>query len=298
MKLGFVGLGKMGLPMSGRLADHGHTVYGYDAVPAVAEKAAERGVIFVKDFAAMAEALGENAVVWVQTPPGKITNDVIAALAEALPAGSLIVDGGNSDFRDSRKNGEMLAQKGIHFVDCGVSGGVNGAKNGAGLLVGATQEDYEKLLPAFEALAAPDGYRHVGGPGAGHFSKMVHNAVEYAIMEAYAEGYELMKKSDIEVDILSAMEAWQKCSIRSFLLDEMIEALRPDVDLDDVIGVVADSGMGRWAQEEAIRLRVPTPVLSMSLQARFRSQEEESPAMKSLAALRGVIGGHPVKRKS
>lgn len=298
MKIGFIGMGKMGFAMCGRLVDAGHQVVGFDVVPAARERAAQRGITPVDSLTALRDQLEQPRVVWVQAPPGEPTNSILAQLGQLLEAGDLVVEGGNSDFRDSLKNAAALAEKGITMVDAGVSGGVKGAREGCGLLVGAEPAVFERLRPVFEALAAPGGAVRAGNTGAGHYAKMIHNGVEYALMEAYAEGYEMLRASDIDIDVLATMKAYQNgCSIRSELLSKMVEALEPDVNLEDVVGYVADSGMGRWTLEESIRLKVPAPAIAVSLQARFRSQQQESPAAQSLAALRGTIGGHPVKRK-
>ncbi|MCI8454943.1 MAG: NADP-dependent phosphogluconate dehydrogenase [Lachnospiraceae bacterium] len=298
MKIGFIGVGKMGLEMATRLKNAGHEVYCYDVGEQGRWRAAQRGLFVVGDVAALCAACMPPRVIWIQTPPGEATGEAIAEAAAHCQAGDILVDGGNSDFRDSLKRARTVEEKGIHFIDAGVSGGVKGAKEGCGLLVGASQDLFERLTPVFEALAARGGYVRAGNTGAGHFAKMVHNGVEYAIMEAYGEGYELLSASDIGIDVLATLKAWQGgCSIRSLLLEKMIEALEPDVALEGIADFVADSGMGRWTVEEGIRLKVPTPAIYAALQARFASQQAESPNMKSLAALRGTIGGHPVKKK-
>ena len=296
MELGFVGLGKMGGPMVGRLQAAGHAVVAYDAYAAAALAVQQQGVAVAASLEDLARRLAAPRIVWIMTPPGEATEAVLAALKAVLGAGDLVVDGGNSDFRDSRRRAAELQALGIAFVDVGTSGGTSGARNGAGLLVGAEPEQYERLQPIFDALAAPGACARVGRMGSGHFTKAVHNGVEYAIMQAYAEGYELLLASDIEVDVLGTLTAWQSgCSIRSHLLGKLLQALGPDVHLAGVRGYAADSGMGRWTAEEAIRLRVPTPTITAALQARFRSQQDDSPAMKSIAALRGAIGGHAVR---
>ena len=296
MEIGFIGLGKMGGAMVTRLHAAGHRVVGCDLDPAARARAQEIGIETVETMKAMVEKLTQPRVVWVMAPPGAKTEAVINELKGLLSSGDILVDGGNSDFRDSLRRIKEVEATGITFVDAGVSGGVQGAKNGCGLLVGGSAADFERLKPIFTALAAPGGFSHVGPSGAGHYAKTIHNGVEYAIMQAYGEGYEMLAASEIGVDILAVMEAWQGgCSIRSHLLSKLIEALRPDPTLSDVKGYAADSGMGRWTVEEAIRLRVPTPTITAALQARFRSQQEDSPTIKSIAALRGVIGGHAVQ---
>ncbi|HMM21795.1 MAG TPA: decarboxylating 6-phosphogluconate dehydrogenase [Selenomonadales bacterium] len=298
MRIGFIGLGKMGLEMAARATKAGHDLIGYDIVQKASEKAKERKIKTVATLEELLATLEKPRTIWLQVPPGKRTNDIIGLLEKLVDVGDTIIDGGNSDFRDSLKTAKILQEKQINFMDVGVSGGVAGARNGCGLLVGGTTEQYNQMIPFFEALAAPGGYSYCGGVGAGHFAKTIHNGVEYALMQAYAEGYEMLAASEIDIDIISVLSAYQNgCSIRSHILEKMIEALKPDSKLTGVEGFVADSGMGRWTVEEAMRLKVPTPTISAALQARFRSQQKDSPAMQCLAALRGTIGGHPVKYK-
>jgi 6-phosphogluconate dehydrogenase len=297
MELGFVGLGKMGGAMIVRLHAAGHKVIGFDMNPECSGKVKEKNIAVADSLEALISALKPPRIVWSMTPPGAPTITLIKTLSSLLSEGDMIVDGGNSDFRDSRRLSSELKAKGIAFIDAGVSGGTQGARNGCGLLVGAERQHFEYLIPVFETLAAPGGYAWVGGNGAGHFTKAVHNGVEYALMQAYGEGYELLTASDIEVDVEATLKAWQRgCSIRSHLLEKLCQAIEGNPRLDSIKGFVADSGMGRWTVEEAIRLRVPTPAISIALQARFLSQQEDSPTMKSIAALRGVIGGHAVMR--
>jgi 6-phosphogluconate dehydrogenase len=297
MELGFIGLGKMGGAMVVRLHAAGHKVVGFDVNAGCAGRAKDRGIAVANSLEELADALTPPRIVWTMTPPGAPTIELVRMLSALLSAGDLIVDGGNSDFRDSRQLASELKAKDIAFVDAGVSGGTQGARNGCGLLVGAEPRHFERLIPIFEALAIPGAYALVGGNGAGHFTKAVHNGVEYALMQAYGEGYELLAASDIGVDVEATLAAWQHgCSIRSHLLEKLCQAIAGNPGLDGIKGFVADSGMGRWTVEEAIRLRVPTPAIAIALQARFGSQQEDSPAMKSIAALRGVIGGHAVMK--
>ena len=298
MQIGFIGLGKMGLEMAARAASDGHALIGCDTCEAACERAAKRGIKVAASMQEMVNALEKPCIIWLQTPPGTITNTIIKELSELLKEGDMVIDGGNSDFRDTKKTAEYLMEKNILFMDIGVSGGVAGAKKGCGMLIGGTKEDYERMIPFIKSLAAPGGYAHCGGTAAGHYAKTIHNGVEYAIMQAYAEGYEMLMSSEIDVDVLGSLQAYQNgCSIRSHILGKVIEALQPDVALEGVADYVADSGMGRWTIEEATRLKVPTPTISAALQARFRSQQEDSLSMQCIAALRGTIGGHPVKRK-
>ena len=281
-----VGLGRMGGNMSQRLEQRGHEVVGYDRDPATTQ---------VPDLAALVEALGPGPrAVWIMIPSGSPTVDAIAELAGLLAPGDVLVDGGNSNFRDSMRHGEQLAADGIGFVDAGVSGGIWGLQEGYALMVGGAPEHVALLRPAFDALA-PDGggFSHVGPVGAGHFTKMVHNGIEYGLMQAYAEGYELLAASELEVDVRGALGAWQQGSVvRSWLLDLLVLGLDADPGLAEVRGYASDSGEGRWTVNEAVRLAVPLPVISAALFSRFASRQDDSPAMKVVATLRNQFGGH------
>jgi 6-phosphogluconate dehydrogenase len=288
MDIGLVGLGKMGGNMRTRLRDAGHTVVGYDRNPDVAD---------VESLADMVEKLPSPKVVWVMVPSGDPTRDTIRDLAGLLGEGDLVVDGGNSKWTDDQVNAEMLAEKGIGFVDCGVSGGVWGLKNGYALMCGGTDEDVAKVQPAFDALKpAEGGFVHAGKkPGAGHFAKMVHNGIEYAMMQSYAEGWELLEKVDLVDNVTEVFDSWRSGTvIRSWLLDLLVEALEDDAHLDQISGWAEDSGEGRWTVEAAIDHAVPMNVIAASLFARFVSRQDDSPAMKAVAAMRNQFGGHAV----
>jgi 6-phosphogluconate dehydrogenase len=291
MKIGLVGLGKMGNNMRARLKQGGIDVVGYDTNPAVSD---------VPDYAALAAALPAPRVVWVMVPAGKITDSVVGQLAEVLEPGDLIIDGGNSKFTDDEKHAKELDPKGISFMDVGVSGGVWGLENGYGLMVGGSDEQVEHMLPVFDVLRPEgprdEGFVHAGPVGAGHYTKMVHNGIEYAIMQAYAEGYELLAASDRGIDVPGTFKAWQRGTVvRSWLLELMVRALEQDPEFAEIDGYVDDSGEGRWTLEEAIDHAVPMPAISASIFARFVSRQEQSPAMKAVAALRNQFGGHAVK---
>lgn len=287
MKIGMVGLGRMGGGMTDRLRDRGHQVVGYDP-------AADRRD--VSSLGELASALEPSRKVWCMVPAGDPTEQVIAELAALLEPNDLVVDGGNANFRDSMRRSAELSGRGIGFVDAGVSGGIWGRQEGYCLMVGGEQAHIERLRPIFEALAPEGGFAHVGGAGAGHFTKMVHNGVEYGLMQAYAEGYELLLRSDLGVDVEAGMRAWRRGSVvRSWLLDLLVGALEEDPGLQGVRGWAEDSGEGRWAVQEAVRLGVPVPVLSAALYARFVSRQDDSPAMRVIAALRRKFGGHEVK---
>jgi 6-phosphogluconate dehydrogenase len=291
MQLGLIGLGKMGFNMRERLRGGGHEVIGYDPRPEVSD---------VPSLAALAEQLDAPRVVWVMVPSGEITRETIEDLAGVLSSGDLVIDGGNSRFTEDQKHGAALAEKGISFADCGVSGGVWGLQNGYGLMAGGDAADIERALPVFDALRPAgeraDSFVHVGGIGAGHYAKMVHNGIEYGLMQAYAEGYELLAAKDIVADLPGTFRAWQKGTVvRSWLLDLMVKALDEDPGLESISDYVEDSGEGRWTVEEAIANAVPAPAITAALFARFSSREDNSPAMKMVSALRHQFGGHATR---
>jgi 6-phosphogluconate dehydrogenase len=287
MKLGMIGLGKMGANMTERLRRHGHDVVGYDRNPALAD---------VPSIAALVEALPAPRVVWVMVPSGAPTQATLDEVAALLAPGDLVVDGGNSNYRDSIRRSGELATRGIGFIDAGTSGGIWGRTEGYCLMVGGTPEAVATVTPLFLALAQEGGFAHVGPVGAGHFTKMVHNGIEYGMMQAYGEGYELLAASELGVDMGKAIEVWRHGSVvRSWLLDLLAKALAEDPQLASIRGYAEDSGEGRWTVQEAVRLGVPLPAISASLFARFASRQDDSPAMKAVAALRNQFGGHAVK---
>jgi 6-phosphogluconate dehydrogenase len=290
MHIGMVGLGKMGANMRERLRRGGMEVTGYDRNPDVSD---------ADSLAAMVDALPAPRTVWVMVPAGQITRAVVDDLAELLSAGDLVIEGGNSRFTDDVAHAEVLAAKGVGYLDCGVSGGVWGLENGYGLMCGGDAELVERAMPVFDALR-PEGPReeafvHAGAVGAGHYAKMVHNGIEYGLMQAYAEGYELLVAKDIVSDPHGCFRAWTRGTVvRSWLLDLLVKALEEDPGLSGIKGYVQDSGEGRWTVEEAIANAVPMPVITSALFARFASRQQDSPAMKAVAALRNQFGGHAV----
>ena len=291
MQLGMIGLGKMGGNMRERLRNAGHEVVGYDPNPEVSD---------TPDMASMVGRLDPPRHVWVMVPAGDATDGVIQQLAGELAEGDLIIDGGNSRWTDDEVHAEQLHAKGIRFVDCGVSGGVWGLKNGYGLMCGGSDEDVERVLPVFDALRPEgpreEGFAHAGKVGAGHFAKMVHNGIEYGLMQSYAEGYELLAASEQVSDVKAVLKAWSRGTVvRSWLLDLLVLALEADPKLAEIEGYVEDSGEGRWTVEAAIHHRVPMPAISAALYARFASRQDDSPAMKAVAALRNQFGGHAVR---
>lgn len=292
MQLGLVGLGKMGFNMRERLREGGHEVIGYDPRPEVSD---------VATLADLAEALGTPRAVWVMVPSGPITNETVVALAEVLEPGDMVIDGGNSRYTEDAPHAELLGTRGIGFVDAGVSGGIWGRTEGYGLMVGGSTDNIARLMPIFDTLRPAgdpaDGFVHAGPVGAGHYAKMVHNGIEYGLMMAYAEGYELLAAEPLITDTQAVIQAWTNGTVvRSWLQQLLAKALKEDPGFVDISDYTEDSGEGRWTVEEAIHHRVPTPVIAASLFARFASRQEQSPTMKAVAALRNQFGGHAVKR--
>ncbi|GAA4024673.1 decarboxylating 6-phosphogluconate dehydrogenase [Arthrobacter methylotrophus] len=291
MHIGLIGLGKMGFNMRERLRKGGVGVTGYDRNSEVTD---------VASIDRLLDKVPAPRIIWVMVPAGSTASAVITELGEKLEPGDLVIDGGNSRFTEDQKHSELLTAKGIRFVDCGVSGGVWGLQNGYGLMVGGEAADIERALPIFDALR-PDGERadsfvHVGGVGAGHYAKMVHNGIEYGLMQAYAEGYQLLASKDIITEVFGTFRAWQKGTVvRSWLLDLMVRALEEDPGLQNIDDYVEDSGEGRWTVEEAIANAIPAPAITASLFARFASREDSSPAMKMVSALRHQFGGHAIR---
>ena len=291
MHLGLIGLGKMGGNMRERIRRAGHEVVGFDRNPEVSD---------VDSLKAMVEALPAPRTVWVMVPAGEATRATVTELGELLDEGDLVIDGGNSRFTDDAVNAEALAAKGIGYLDCGVSGGVWGLDNGYGLMVGGDADHVERAMPIFDALRPEgpreEGFVHAGAVGAGHYAKMVHNGIEYGLMQAYAEGYELLAAKDIVTDVHGSFKAWTRGTVvRSWLLDLLVKALEEDPGLAKISGYTEDSGEGRWTVEEGIANAVPMPVISAALFARFASRQDDSPAMKAVSALRNQFGGHATR---
>jgi 6-phosphogluconate dehydrogenase len=296
MELGFIGLGRMGLNMTKRLLRGGHRVVAYDRDARAMNDARTAGAEPAQELAALVAALSPPRVLWAMIPAGAPVDDLIAVLEPLLGKGDLLVDGGNSNYKDSRRRHERLKARGLEFVDAGTSGGIWGLENGFCLMVGGEPPAVARLAPALGTLAPPDGWMHVGPPGAGHFVKMIHNGIEYGMMQAYGEGFELLKAGDDEYDLAGIARLWNRGSVvRSWLLELAERAFEKDPSLDRVRGYVEDSGEGRWTLQEAIDRAVPAEVLALSLMARFRSRQSDSFRDKVLAALRAEFGGHAVK---
>ncbi|TFD46252.1 decarboxylating 6-phosphogluconate dehydrogenase [Cryobacterium sp. TMT1-2-1] len=293
MHIGIIGLGRMGANMRTRMRAGGIEVTGYDRNPDLTD---------VASVAELIQALPAPRIVWIMVPAGEVTDSVVGELSGLLAAGDLVIEGGNSRFTDDFRHATLLEKTGVHYIDAGVSGGIWGLKNGYGLMVGGAADQVERAMPVFDALrpegAREEGFVHAGAVGAGHYAKMVHNGIEYALMQAYAEGYELLeKRDDLMTDVPAVFTAWQRGTVvRSWMLELLVSALKEDPDLSDIEGYVEDSGEGRWTIEEAIANGVPVPTISASIFARFVSRQDDSPAMKAVAALRHQFGGHAVKK--
>ncbi|WJW74896.1 decarboxylating 6-phosphogluconate dehydrogenase [Thiohalobacter sp. IOR34] len=303
MRMAMIGLGRMGANMSRRLRRGGIEVVGYDRSPEVVEQlAAEAGMVPADSLEDLVERLEAPRLVWVMLPAGEVTEACIERLAALLDPGDVLVDGGNANYHDSQRRAARLAEAGIEFIDAGTSGGVWGLDNGYCLMVGGSETAVERLAPALRVLApAPDrGWAHVGPVGSGHFTKMVHNGIEYGMMQAMAEGFALLHgKTEFQLDLAQIAELWRHGSVvRSWLLDLSAAALAEDQQLAGVAPVVADSGEGRWTAIEAIDQGVALPVISLSLAMRFASQDREGYANRLLAMMRNAFGGHAVERRS
>jgi 6-phosphogluconate dehydrogenase len=297
MDVGVIGLGRMGAGIAARLLAAGHRVVAHDAsAPAVAKAEAE-GAVPARTIAELRDRLAPPRAVWVMVPAGEATESTIHELATLLSRGDTIIDGGNTNYKDDVRRGQELAARGLHYVDAGTSGGIWGLKVGYCLMVGGDREPVARLEPLFQSLAPANGYLHVGGIGAGHYVKMVHNGVEYAMMQAYAEGFELMAESSYGLDLPKIAALWNQGSVvRSWLLELAADALAADPRLDSLRPYVEDSGEGRWTVLDAVEKAVPAPTITAALFARFRSRRDNSFADRMLSALRNAFGGHAVRR--
>lgn len=300
MELAMIGLGRMGANMAERLVRGGHTVRGYDPGEAARQQAEARGIIPHASLQNAVAALPTPRVVWLMVPAGQVVDDTIAQLRPLLAAGDTLIDGGNSNYKDTQRRGAQLAEAGIHYIDCGTSGGVWGLAEGYSLMIGGDADAVARLQPVFATLApTPEtGWGHVGPGGAGHFAKMIHNGIEYGMMQAYAEGFAILKhKQAMDFDLGALAEIWRHGSVvRSWLLDLTADALKRNPQMDGIAPYVADSGEGRWTVAEAIDLNVSAPVITLALLERLRSRDDDSYADKLLAAMRNEFGGHAVKQ--
>lgn len=300
MELAMIGLGRMGANMAERLVRGGHTVRGYDPGEAARQQAEARGIVPHANLQNAVAALPAPRVVWLMVPAGQVVDDTIAQLRPLLATGDTVIDGGNSNYKDTQRRGAQLAEAGIHYIDCGTSGGVWGLAEGYSLMIGGDAGAVARLQPVFATLApTPEtGWGHVGPSGAGHFAKMIHNGIEYGMMQAYAEGFAILKhKQAMDFDLGALAEIWRHGSVvRSWLLDLTADALKKNPQMDGIAPYVADSGEGRWTVAEAIDLNVSAPVITLSLLERLRSRDDDSYADKLLAAMRNEFGGHAVKQ--
>lgn len=298
MKIGFIGLGKMGFNMVHRLLEHQHEVVVWDRSAEAIEEIEKLGAVGATDLQDLVEKLPARKIVWLMVPAGKPVDENLDALLAILNKGDIIIDGGNSFWRETQQRAEKAALKGVDFVDCGTSGGVWGLKNGYCLMYGGAQEATAYMEPIFKSLAPENGYVYCGPSGTGHMVKMVHNGIEYGMMQAYAEGFEILQKSPYDLDLTKIADAWQYGSVvRSWLLELSVNALKEDPKLESIKDYVSDSGEGRWTIQTAIDFDVPAHVITASLYTRFQSRQDESFAMKMVAALRNQFGGHAVKTK-
>jgi 6-phosphogluconate dehydrogenase len=298
MELGLIGLGRMGANMAIRLLQGGHRVVVYNrTVEKAVELANEHGGVAATTLEELVGSLQAPRIVWLMLPAGTATDEYIDAVVPLLDKGDILIDGANNNYKVSIAHGEQLAARGLRFMDAGVSGGIWGLKVGYCTMVGGEPETFAHIEPILKTLAPPDGYLHCGPYGAGHFVKMVHNGIEYGMMQAYAEGFEIMEKSRYDLDLQKVSHLWNQGSVvRSWLLELAELAFTDDAHLDQIRGYVQDSGEGRWTVQEAIDLDVPAPIITLSLQTRFRSRQDDSFGAKVLAALRNQFGGHAVKK--
>ena len=298
MELGFLGLGRMGFNMTLRLLRGGHRVVAWNRSPDKVQEAVAQGAVGAASVAEVVSALAAPRVLWIMLPAGKATDDMIDQLVPLLSKGDLIVDGGNTNFHDDKRRAAALAAHGIGYADVGTSGGVWGLQNGYCMMAGGAASDIARLKPALDTLGPPDGWLHTGPVGSGHFSKMIHNGIEYGMMQAYAEGFEILQASEYDYDLAALSHLWNQGSVvRSWLLELAELAFQQDPKLEKIRGFVEDSGEGRWTVLEAIDKNIPAEVLTLSLMRRFRSRQDDTFTDRVLAALRNQFGGHAVKEK-
>ena len=299
MQLGFVGLGRMGASMVERLLGGAHGVVAYDVSAEARRAVVAKGATEVPSLGQLVRSLTPPRAIWIMVPAGGPTEETIQELAPLLSGGDVLIDGGNSHYKDDLRRAADLQGRGLHYLDAGTSGGIWGLKNGYCLMIGGERTIFDRLEPIFRTLAPPDGYAYVGGHGAGHYVKMIHNGIEYGLMQAYAEGFELLHASPFQLDLAAIAHLWNQGSVvRSWLLELAEQALRADRNLEGLKGYVEDSGEGRWTVEDALEKGVPVPAMTLALFTRFRSRQSDAFAEKMLAALRHAFGGHTVKRSS
>ncbi|MCI1859832.1 MAG: decarboxylating 6-phosphogluconate dehydrogenase [Sporolactobacillus sp.] len=293
MDVGMIGLGKMGSHLALNLKRHGHCVYGYDLSKQMREKAINKGISTVESIAELADKMKPLSLIWMMVPAGKATESVFLNLLKVLKPGDIIIDGGNANFHDSIRRHDQANKAKIYFLDVGTSGGISGAKDGACLMIGGDEQAFKQTEPLFKDIAVKDGYLYTGKPGSGHFLKMVHNGIEYSMMQAIGEGFQILKEIDYDYDFASVAKVWNNGSvIRSWLMELCEDAFRKDADLAQIKGVVEATGEARWTVKTALDYEIPVPIIALSLMMRNRSKEEDSFSAKVVAALRNEFGGH------
>ncbi|WP_163527727.1 phosphogluconate dehydrogenase (NAD(+)-dependent, decarboxylating) [Halobacillus ihumii] len=298
MKIGMVGLGKMGLNLTLNLLDHEHEVVGYDTDLTVQDSVSHEKFSYQDSLAKLVSELPTPRVVWMMVPAGKITDSVIDELSNHLETGDMLIDGGNSNYKETLKHAETLEEKGIYLFDCGTSGGTDGARNGACTMVGGHPDKFKHIEPLFEAVSIENGYLYTGKTGSGHFLKMIHNGIEYGMMQSIAEGFDILNKSEFDYDYEKVAKVWNHGSvIRSWLMELTEQAFSKDANLDEIKGVMNSSGEGKWTVETALDHQVAAPVIALSLMMRYRSLEDDTFTGKVVAALRNEFGGHAVVKK-
>ncbi|WP_099159269.1 phosphogluconate dehydrogenase (NAD(+)-dependent, decarboxylating) [Virgibacillus ndiopensis] len=298
MRIGMVGLGKMGLNLALNLMDHDHEVVGYDNNLATAESVSNNNFTFSNSIEDLVKSLPKPRTVWLMVPAGDITESVINELVPLLEAEDMLIDGGNSNYKDTLRRGDALKEKGIYFFDCGTSGGTDGARNGACTMIGGDKEKFSEIEQLFKDVTVENGYLYTGKTGSGHFLKMVHNGIEYGMMQSIAEGFEILNKSEFDYDYESVAKVWNNGSvIRSWLMELIESAFSKDAKLHDIRGVMNSSGEGKWTVETALDLQAAAPVIALSLMMRYRSLEDDTFSGKVVAALRNEFGGHDVLKK-
>lgn len=298
MKIGIIGLGKMGLNLALNIKDHGHELIGFDISNGTVNRAKEEGIETLTVLKEFIVALGDKKVIWLMIPAGNPVDDMIAQLKPFLTTGDILIDGGNSNYKDTLRRGSDLKSLGIEFVDIGTSGGMEGARNGICAMIGSSSKTFKILEPLLKDISIEDGYLHTGEPGSGHYTKMIHNGIEYGMMQAIGEGFEILKESAFDLNLENVAKVWNHGSvIRSWLMELAQRMFNNSPDLKDIKGIVHSSGEGLWTVQEALELKVSAPVITESLYARYRSEREDTYAGKVVAGLRNEFGGHSVEKK-
>ena len=298
MQIGMIGLGKMGYNLALNFKNHGHAVVAFDANKAAMEKIAVEGVTNAPSIVELVQALSGRRVIWLMVPAGKVVDVILSNLKNHLNAGDILIDGGNSHFKDSLARSRDLEKMNVHYLDCGTSGGVEGALHGVCIMIGGKKEAFDYCELLFKSVSVPDGYLYCGKSGSGHFVKMIHNGIEYGMMQAIAEGFEVLHKYSPEMDLSGVSKVWNHGSVvRGWLMELTQHALEQDKNLESIKGIMHSSGEGKWTVETALEMGVPTPVITMSLLMRYRSQQEDTFSGRIVAALRNEFGGHEVEKK-